>query len=226
MSKALKVSKDSVWIGDRQLDAHIYDPSLSDGTKIVIEATGDRRLRTPQTLFVTELRNVLAGSMPKGFQLSIYQPENYDSLVEGVQFQDVGTGPQMVLVLYRYFHKWEYRKNLIHFFDEFRSKIESGVVGCVETDSDRDEYGLRLLVHVQLESTSDLHDAYRKASDDIYRLYRESIRGAENEVAELVTRTDGTTEPEPKWWIRHVVVPILSGGAGAALVAWVLAGIQ
>jgi hypothetical protein len=128
----------------------------------------------------------------------------------------------MSVSVYYYFEDWNYRINLIHFAEELRAKIENNIKNCQSTNFGKSEYGVNVECSVILEPSDDCYDVYSETDKKIYNLYKETIKNADRGFITKLEANQPQTDSGARWWVRYVIVPLISGGSGAALIGWML----
>lgn len=197
------------------------DPPFKDGSTHYVEATSDPSDKYQLKLSPSELKGLLGAMLPKGFQLIIYRPESRSKGLDYFSVENIAQGLCINLSVGYYFQDWTYRTNLIYFAEALRAAIEQKVVNCQSARLEKDAYGVDIWCAISLERTDDVYDVYRRTDEAIYALYRNALANADKGFVrelEAATRSDSGT----RWWVRYVIVPIVSGGTGAAIVTWVL----
>ena len=221
-SKKLQlIDSDRVLVGTRVLKAVKYNPPFKDGSTIVVETTSDPANEYQQKLLPHELRGLVGGDLPKGFQLNIYRPEARTKGLYIVFFENISHGPRINLSVDYDFTDWAYRTNLVHFAEHLRSLIEQKLPNCQSAFVEKNEYGISMWCSVFLEKTEDCFAAYLRTDTEFSLLHKEALKSADRLFVEKL-ESHQSSEAGIKWWVRYVAVPIVSGGVGAALVSWLI----
>lgn len=219
----LRLDGDRAFIGSRELRLSLYSPPMKDGTSALIETTSDLANQYQQKLAVAELKGVLGAMLPSGFELSIYGPHSRMPGVDFLSFQNLSRGRCIRLSVHISFSDWAYRTNLIHFAENFRATIEQQLPGCQSASVAKDKYGITIWIQVLLEETDDCSGIFQTTDKQLNSIYKNALGKADSSfVAKISTHTQ-SADAGFRWWIRYVIVPLVSGGAGVALVGWILA---
>src|SRR5689334_16203741 len=97
---------DRVRINSREVLMRTADPPMRDGSTHYVEATSDIRNKYQPTLFVSELSDIPAGTLPKGFQINIYLPEARCYGVDFFKVENLVNGLRLVIHISWAFEDW------------------------------------------------------------------------------------------------------------------------
>lgn len=107
---------------------------------------------------------------------------------------------------------------MLSFAEIFRRLIEQELRGCRDVRIEKDEYGVSLWISLSLDPSDDCYAKYAEVEDLLGGLYRQALSIGDKKLDEAASALDAGF----RWWLRYVIVPIVSGGTGAALVVWLL----
>jgi hypothetical protein len=209
---------DSVRIGARTLRVRVQDAPMKDGTTHHVEATSNPTAKFQEKLCPAELAGLKAESIPYGFQLTIYQPEARATGLDFLAIDNIRHGHRMLIALSFYFSDWSRRTSLVDFAEVFRALIEQKVAACRDVRLEKDEYGVSLWISLSMNPGDDFYERFTEAESAIMDLYKQALAKADDKLQSLASPADSGF----RWWLRYVIVPIVSGGTGAALVVWLL----
>ncbi|MEW8072687.1 MAG: hypothetical protein AB2826_19900 [Candidatus Thiodiazotropha sp.] len=86
----------------------------------------------------------------------------------------------------------------------------------------RSDVGVSISCSFEIQPNDDCYQAFHEADKKLSELYKELLKNAGIDQVSSSIRTIEPTEGYTRWWVRYAIVPLLSGGVGAALVAWLL----
>lgn len=209
---------DSVRIGARTVRMSVQDIPMQDGTTHLVEATSDPRSKSEEKLCPADLAGVKAESIPRGFQVTIYQPEARATGLDVLAIDNIRHGLRMLIALRFYFSDWSRRVNLMDFAQTFRGLIEQELTACRDVRFEKDEYGVSLWISLSMKPGDDCYESYTETESAIANLHRRALAEADHRLQSTAAPSDAGF----RWWLRYVIVPIVSGGTLAALVVWLL----
>jgi hypothetical protein len=213
---------DRARVNSRELKLTVISPPMKDGTTHLLEVTSDPANEYQQKLFVSELKGFLGGMLPSGFELIIYRPEARTPGLDFLSFQNLTKGRRINFSVRIYFQDWSYRTNLLHFAEELRLTAEQQISNCQTVSITKDEYGVTLSCAVLLEPGDDCYDVYTSTDHALSRLYKEVVSKVDQRFISKLEASSAPADAGFRWWIRYVLVPIISGGAGAAVIGWLM----
>lgn len=223
MKKILEIDPEKgVFLSGRQLKASFYDEPMSDGSICLVEATSRPTWAYQTFLAPNELRGVRAVDLPQGFQIIISHPTARSRGLDYLHFQNCSNGLNLVFSVRFTFDDWEERINLIHFVEDIRSLVELRMPGCQAAWVDRDEYGVDICCKIKLEPKDDIYEIFAISDRKMSELHREVISGEGRPFQSLLEVAAVSKESELKWWVRHVIVPVIGGTTVAAVISWFL----
>lgn len=220
MSLALDGTR--VQIGSRELKVSFISPPMKDGTTHLVEATSDPANEYKQKLLVTDLNGVLGGTLPSGFEIIIQSPHVRTPGLDFLSFQNLSKGRCIRFVVGIYFQHWSHRINLLHFAEDLRALAERDLPHCQAASVTKDEYGVSLWISIFLGDTDDCYDLFTTTDQALYVLYKKALTKADATSVNKLQAAPNASESGFRWWVRYVVVPLVSGGAGAALIGWLV----
>lgn len=212
------VGSECVRIGARTARVRVQHPLMSDGTTHLVEATSGPSDELLQEVNPTDLAGVKAESIPKGFQLTIYRPETKVAGLDYLAVENIRYGRQMVIALNYSFSNWSRRTTVPNFAEIFRRLIEQELRGCRDVRIEKNESGISLWISFSLAPSDDCYAKYTELEDSLGGLYRQALLMGDKKLDAAASALDAGF----RWWLRYVIVPIVSGGTGAALVVWLL----
>lgn len=104
----------------------------------------------------------------------------------------------------------------MHFIERLREQIEINVPGAISTYRGDNPEGIDLFCDFRIEPDADCYGAFRTTDETIHQLARRALATDFPANASIVT----APERGLHWWLRHVVVPLVSSAAFAALITW------
>lgn len=212
------IGPDSVRIGARTVRMRIQATPMKDGTTHLVEATSDPSRRFQEKLDPTDLSGVKAESIPKGFQLTIYEPETRIAGLDYLAVDNIRYGRRMLISLEYAFSKWSRPTNLLDFAEIFRTLIEQELRACRDVRIEKDQDYVSLWITLSMDPGDDCFEKYTITEDALESLYKQALAKGDKQLEAAASTSDAGF----RWWLRYVVVPIVSGGTGAALVVWLL----
>lgn len=212
------IGSECVRIGACTLRVQVTDTPLSGGTTHLVEATSGPSDKLLQKVSPADLAGVKAESIPKGFQLTIYRPETKVAGLDYLAVENIRYGLQMVIALDYSFSNWARRTTVPNFAEIFRRLIEQELRACRDVRIEKNEYGVSLWISLSLDPSDDCYAKYTEVEDSLGSLYRQALLMGDKKLDEAASAFDTGF----RWWLRYVIVPIVSGGTGAALVVWLL----
>lgn len=218
----LRIESNRVFIGGREFKLSLYSPPMKDGTIYLIEATSNPANTHKTKLTPAELHGVLGAMLPSGMEILIYEAQGMTPGLHLVSFQNLSRGRCIKLCLSVAFQDWAYRTNLIHFAEDVRSSAERDLPGCQVASIEKSEYGVSIWIQVMLGEKDDCFELFNASDEKLYSLYKDALLKSDSKFAAKLESQSSANETGFRWWVRYVVVPLISGGMGAALVSWVL----
>ena len=220
---ALSISGDRIQINARELGLKLISPPMRDGTTFLVETTSNPADRLYEKLSVNELRGLLGAMLPQGLDLQIDSPESRTPGLRHVFFQNLTNGREIHIAVHiGYYKEWPHKTNLNYVADELRSVVDRQLPNCRSTYLDKGDIGVTLFCEVHLEPTDDCYEAYVSTDKALCLLLKNVISNTDRQSASKVE----TNAPHPdagfRWWLRYVLVPIISGGTGAAIIGWLI----
>lgn len=211
-----------VQIGSRELKVSFISPPMRDGTTHLVEATSDPVNEYKQKLLVTDLNGVLGGMLPSGFEIIIEGPHGRTPGLDFLSFQNLSKGRSIRFAVRIYFQDWSHRTNLLHFAEDLRARTEHSLPHCQSASVTKDEYGVSLWISIFLGDTDDCYGLFTTTDQALSALYKEALTKADASFVSKLATASNASESGFRWWVRYVVVPLVSGGAGAALIGWLV----
>jgi hypothetical protein len=208
-------------IMERELECHQSDPPDKDGSIYSVYTTSNISHKYEQKLQISELRGLLGGMIPKGFSLSMDSPEALTKGLHYAYLQNISDGRSLKLAVRYYFKDWAFQTNLIYFAEKLRALTEHKLANCQSSYVEKNEYGITLWCHINIESNQDCYEIFKSSDATIFSLHKDALKeidplNANNSVARQPVGESGL-----KWWLRYVIIPVF-GGVGALVVGWIL----
>ncbi|MCU7805488.1 MAG: hypothetical protein KZQ96_20045 [Candidatus Thiodiazotropha sp. (ex Lucinoma borealis)] len=216
------IERNQIRINGKDLALAVIDPPFKDGNSLLVEATSDTTNTHQQKLFVGDLQRVLGNMLPKGFQITIYRPEAQTKGLDFVAIENLLKGCRLTVIIGLSFQSWEQRLNLIHFSNHFCVEAERTLPKCHTADMSRSEVGVSISCSFEIQPNDDCYQAFQEADRGLSELYKQLLKNAGIDQVSPSIKAIEPTEGYTRWWVRYAIVPLLSGGVGAALVAWLL----
>ena len=220
---ALRLESNKAFIGHREFRLGLISPPLRDGTTKLIEASSNPANPHQQNLSVSELFGVLGGMLPSGMDILIHEPHGKTPCLRTISFQNLAAGRCMQFLLCIDFANWPYRTNAIHFADAFRANLENDLSNCQSIEVSKNEYGVNITIQIILGEKSDCHEEFKITDEKIFQIYKREIAQADRPYITKPKSNESGADAGYRWWVRYVIVPIVSGGLGAAAIGWIIA---
>jgi hypothetical protein len=199
---------------------------MKDGTTHLVEATSDPANAYKQKLLVKDLKGVLGSMLPSGFEIIIYGPHGRTPGLDFLSFQNLSKGRCIDLSVKIYFQDWSHRTNLLHFAEGLRMLVEHGLPHCQLASVTKDEYGVSLWISIFVGDADDCYELFTATDQALFTLYKKALTKADATFVSKLEAASASSESGLRWWVRYVVVPLVSGGAGAALIGWFVLHLQ
>lgn len=215
------VSNESARIHDRLLKVH-YDPDGTvDGSMYCLEATADSDARFQQYLPVHGLKHITLDMLPSHFYLMIEQPRSVFSYTILVTFRRLEYDGEFAHHIGLDYASWHLPTNLQDFADQLRKELlQGGQLRRVDVSCE--DGSIYMTCVAALSAADDLFSRFKAIDAEILAAYKKCMRV----VTELRHPLPGPAENPNirglRWWLQHVIVPILGSSAFAALVAWLI----
>lgn len=163
-----------------------------------------------------DLRNVCPSQFPSDFYFAIWNVKGEFRRASGVKFERAGDRASIDYYFDFAYEAWEHAINLGEFADNMCSALRDELSIAGEISRSEDQGIIYVTVTVEMPLENDCPSEFGKVAE-IYRaclaeLRADSYRSALTDLG----------EPEYKWWLRYVLVPILCSGALAGIVGWYL----
>lgn len=218
----LHLEGNKAFIGNREFPLSMLSPPLKDGSKYVIEATGNLANQHKTTISPSDLHGVLGSMIPAGLDLIIDEAQGKTPWLCFVSFQNLSLGRCIKLCINISYKDWTYRINLIHFAEDLQLSIEHELPTCQSVSVEKDEYGVYICAQFMLNEKDDCYETFSKIDEGIFSIHKQTIARTD---ARFTTKrksqdADGS-DSGYRWWVRYVVVPLLSGTLGVFLLGYV-----
>lgn len=209
-------------IGDAIVKVCRCDPPLDGKWRYSIDATSDEMDTISQKLSVHQLRDVRPPHLPNGIVISIQRPRTEFRELQFVDIRKIDDRSEMHATMVFDFVDWHLPINLQHFAKNYCDAMLKIVEGAVATHIIPTEVGLFITCEVVVSPATNYWSAYRNIDIQVLETYRKCIADTykpQNENPVQALPMPGSDASGTKWWVRHVLVPIVGSGAFAAAMA-------
>lgn len=197
----------------------ISSPLPGNMLNVSLEVTGDKDHGFGQFFDLSLLRNIRGSMIPEGFSLSIYEVKGSFKPINAVFVKNVPAGRNLGVLFDFAYKAWMLPVNIFD-FSELMSR-ELRLSSGVHVSMDKSEYGISFFCYFPLGVSDDCFEKYRQVEKQIDDAYTKCVTSI---TAPSVS--DQGYEDSAKWWLQHVVVPLVGSGTFAALVVWLMARVS
>lgn len=206
------VDDKQVRINDRTLKIFEFDPPFKDGTSHIVEATSDpTEAKYGQFLLVSDLSGLVGEMLPKGFRLAITSPEARTRGLNFASSENLINGPRLKVEIYLVFQDWEQRTNLYYFGNKLSLKVESAIERCQTAALSRAAEGINISCTFSIDASDDWFEVYSEVDQNLSKIYKQELLNEDQHFVQYLANEHPQFESNVRWWVRYVLVPILSG---------------
>lgn len=197
-----------------------------------VDANGCRALRAVDTttyggsvlgnrVQLRELKGVTPAQFPEDFYFALNGIAGEFRRVFHVVFTRKGDRAFLGYAFDFQYAEWDHHYNLNQFMDDFCGALRSGISAVVDITRSSGDGVLSATLHCSIPLGGECPTEFGKIDHQVAEIYRTTV--ARIVVHAQTLEPPIVHEPEFKWWLRYIIVPLLSAGLGA-LVVWLARG--